>query len=219
MFHELKALVGRPVSATDGEIGHIRTFLFDDQSWKVRYLVVDVGRWLGGREVVLPTESLGRADFTIRTCHVRLTKEQVRNSPDIDSEKPVSRQQDIAMAEYYGSFAWWIDTEYGLPSLPAYRKFPVGSQEDPHLRSTSHLLGYEVLIPDEGKARLEGFVLDEDQWHLNYLDVKTGNWLNNRSMLIPTQWVDRVLWATRQIFLHKAAQPAATDRGHLADAG
>ena len=90
MLCELKALIGSPVVATDGEMGSVRTFLFDDQSWKVLYLVVDVGNWLKRRDVVLPITALEKPDWTNRTCCAHLTKEQVRNSPDVDTEKPVS---------------------------------------------------------------------------------------------------------------------------------
>jgi hypothetical protein len=219
MLHELKALVGHPISASDGEIGHIRTFLFDDQSWRVRYLVVDVGHWLEGREVVLPTESLERPDWSKKTCSVRLTKEQVRNSPDIDTEKPVSRQQETAMKEYFGALSQWVAIDYGLSSLPAWVEYPAPAGEDQHLRSTSDVLGYEVLIPQGGKARLEGFVLDDDQWHLSYLDLRTESWLNHRSLLIPTRWVDRIFWATHQIFLHRAGASDPSDASDPAEPG
>ena len=69
MLCDLKALIGSPVVATDGEMGSVRNFLFDDQSWKVRYLVVDVGNWLKRRDVVLPITALEKPDWTNRTCH------------------------------------------------------------------------------------------------------------------------------------------------------
>ena len=63
MLCNLKALIGSPVAANDGEMGCVRTFLFDDQSWKVRYLVVDVGNWLKRHDVVLPITVLERPDW------------------------------------------------------------------------------------------------------------------------------------------------------------
>ncbi len=218
MFHELKELVGHNVNTIDGEIGRIRTFLFDDRSWKVRFLVVDVGRWLANREVVLPTAALEHPDWDNKICRVQLTKQQVCESPAVDTEKPVSRQEEIAMEAYYGAFGNWISSEFGLSSLPAYREYPVPTGEDRHLRSTSHVLGYEVFVPHGGKACLEGFVLDEERWHLSYLDVKLEEWLSNRSLLIPTGWVEGIYWATHQIFTRDAAEPAGTDTRHPAKA-
>jgi hypothetical protein len=102
MFHDLNTLTGSSVIATDGEMGSIRNFLFDDQSWTIRYLVVDVGSWLKRRAVVLAIAAVEQPDWVKKTFHVYLTKEQVRHSPDVDAEKPVSRQQEIAMQEYFG---------------------------------------------------------------------------------------------------------------------
>ena len=87
MLYELKALIGSPVIATDGETGSIRTFLFDDQSWKVSYLVVDVGGWLKRRDVVLPIAALEQPDWAKRTCCAHLSRAQMRDSPVVDTEK------------------------------------------------------------------------------------------------------------------------------------
>lgn len=54
MLHDLKTVIGSSVIATDGEIGKIRDFLFDDRSWTICHLVIDLGTWLNRREVVLP---------------------------------------------------------------------------------------------------------------------------------------------------------------------
>jgi hypothetical protein len=183
-------------------MGSVRTFLFDDQSWKVRYLVVDVGNWLKRRDVVLPITTLEKPDWANKTCSAHLTKDQVGNSPDVDTEKPVSRQQEIAMHDYFGPLASWVDSEFGMPAMPTGMKYPVQAAEVLHLRSTSHMLGYHVRATDGEFGILEGFVMDEASWHLGYLDVKSGDWLRNRSVLVPTRWVQSVSWADFVIQLH-----------------
>jgi hypothetical protein len=215
MLSDLKGLIGSPVVATDGETGRVRSFLFDDQSWKVRYLVVDVGNWLKRRDVVLPIAALEKPDWTNRTCCAHLTREQVRNSPDVDSEKPVSRQQEIAMRDYFGPLACWVDSEYGLSNTPTGMKYPVKTAGAPHLRSTSHVMGYHVWATDGDFGVLEGFVMDEARWHLGYLDVRGGDWLQNRSVLIPTRWVQSVSWSEFRIHLqHTKAGTEATRELH-----
>ena len=187
MPHDLKALIGSSVAASDGEIGIVRNFLFDDQSWMVRYLVVDVGSWLKRRDVVLPSTVLENPDWANKTCCAHLTKDQVRNSPDVDTEKPVSRQQEIAMHDYFGPLASWVDSEFAMPPMPTGMKYPVHTSEVLHLRSTSHMLGYQVWATDGEFGILEGFVTNDTSWHLDYLDVKSGDWLQNRSVLVPTR--------------------------------
>jgi uncharacterized protein YrrD len=97
MPHDLKSLMGFSVIASDGEVGSVKNFLFDDVSWTIHYLVVEVGTWLKRREVVLPIAAVDRPDWAKKTFQAHLTKEQVGNSPNTDTEKPVSRQQEIAM--------------------------------------------------------------------------------------------------------------------------
>ena len=141
-------------------MGSVRSFLFDDQSWTIRYLVVDVGNWLARRAVVLAITAVEQPDWAKKMLHANLTKEQVRNSPDVDSEEPVSRQQEIAMREYYGWPIDWLDQEFG-GAIPAFREFPVHTKSDPYLRSIWHLAGYEVWSTDLEIGRLQGFVVDD----------------------------------------------------------
>ena len=195
-------MIGSPVIATDGETGSVRTFLFDDQSWEVSYLVVDVGGWLKRRDVILPIAALEQPDWAKRTCCAHLSRAQIRDSPVVDTEKPVSRQQEIAMREYWGPLACWVNDEILLSSIPAGAKYQVHTAEDSHLRSTADMLGYEVSATDGAFGILEGFVMDEASWHLGYLDVKSGDWLQNRSVLVPTRWVQSVSWADFRVNLH-----------------
>ena len=205
MIHDLDTLTGSSVIATDGEMGSIRNFLFDDQSWTIRYLVVDVGSWLVRRAVVLAITAVEQADWAKKTFHVHLTKEQVRNSPDVDSEKPVSRQQEIALREYFGWTAYWEDSAFGVSSsVPTGREYSVHNAEDPHLRSAWDLAGDEVWATDGEIGRVEGFIMDDASWHLGYLDVKAGDWLHSRSVLVPTRWVNSVSWADHRVNLHHA---------------
>ena len=207
MFHDLGTLTGSSVIATDGEMGSVRNFLFDGQSWTIRYLVVDVGSWLSRRAVVLAITAVEKPDWAKKTFHVRLTKEQVRNSPDVDAEKPVSWQQEIAMSEYFGWPVYWQDNEFSsAPSIAVGRKFPVHTEEDSHLRSAWDVVGYEVWAADGEIGRLEGFIVDDASWHLGYLDVKTGDWLHGRSVLVPTRSVESISWAHRRVQLKKGTR-------------
>jgi uncharacterized protein YrrD len=207
MLCRLEDLFGAAVNATDGEIGKISNFLFDDQSWMIRYLVVDVGSWLRWRLVVISVTAIDAPDWETRTVRARLTKEQVRRSPAVDSQRPVSRQQEIAMREHYGWPAYWnegVNVELRRPSLPAGREFPVHFGEDPHLRSTNDIIGYKVWDNESEIGRLENFIIDESSWHIGYLDVKTGDWLHFRSMLASTSSVTSVSWAHHRVNLQPA---------------
>jgi len=204
MLHLLMDLVDASAMATDGDLGRVRNFLFDDRSWAIRYLIIDVGSWLKRRDVVISLEAMDKLDWGDQTFHLRLTKEQVRNSPDVDSKKPVSRQQEIALREYYGWPAYWRnlgDADYASIRVAAGREFPVKDGEDPHLRSAEDVAGYQVWAADGEIGRLENFIVDESCRRIDYLDVKSGDWLQSRSMLVPTQWVSTVSWGNHRVEL------------------
>ena len=96
MLRTMKDLEGYAIQATDGHIGHLKDVYFDDQRWIVRYLVVETGHWLASRKVLISPFAIGRPDWTGKVLPVSITKEQVKNSPDIDTDKPVSRQHECA---------------------------------------------------------------------------------------------------------------------------
>jgi hypothetical protein len=107
MLRSVDNLIGFSLGASDGEIGRVHSFLFDCGDWTIRYLVVDTGRWLPGRKVLIPSKMLDRADWQDRLFRVDLTKEQVRDSPQIDTEVPVSRQREVELHKHYGWVPYW----------------------------------------------------------------------------------------------------------------
>ena len=114
MLRSTKQLHGDKLGATDGEIGHVKDFYFDDQNWAIRYLVVDTGSWLPGRQVLISPHSLGALDSAGKVLSVKLTRKQIEDSPSIDAHKPVSRQWEEEYYRYYGwPFYWQGDGLWG----------------------------------------------------------------------------------------------------------
>ena len=95
MLRTMKDLAGYSFKATDANIAHVTDFYFDDKAWVIRYFVVDTGNWLSSRKVLISPIAIGHPNWTEKLLPVSTTKEQVKNSPDIDTEKPVSRQHEM----------------------------------------------------------------------------------------------------------------------------
>src|SRR5471032_1770627 len=102
MLWNASSIKGYAIEATDGRLGTVSDFLFDDASWLVRWLVVDTGKWLSGRKVLLPPSALGHLDEKREQFSVRLTMQEVKDSPDIDADRPVSRQMENHVYDNYG---------------------------------------------------------------------------------------------------------------------
>jgi hypothetical protein len=220
MLRSIKDLEGFAIRATDGTIGHVKDFYFDDQTWAVRYLVVETGSWLSSRKVLISPIAIDHPDWAGRAFPVSLTKERVRNSPDIDTEKPVSRQHEMLYLGYYGYPYYWAgDGLWGQGAYPgmmlmglgeggpdaAYRharaeedraeaESEEGQNGDLHLRSGNALMKYHIEASDGGMGHVQGLLLDDDTWAIRYLVVDTSNWWVGHQVLIAPQWIQEISW-------------------------
>ena len=92
MLRSLGQLYGKKLGASDGDIGHVRDFYFNDQQWAIRYVVADTGSWLSGRLVLISPHVFENLHQNGDGLFVNLTRQQIENSPAIESHKPVSLQ-------------------------------------------------------------------------------------------------------------------------------
>ena len=93
MLKNTQEIYGDKLAASDGDIGHVQDFYFDDTSWAVRYVVADTGSWLTGRLVLLAPHALGRLEQAEKLLAVNLTRSQIERSPSIETHRPVSRRK------------------------------------------------------------------------------------------------------------------------------
>jgi sporulation protein YlmC with PRC-barrel domain len=203
MLYRLRKLIDLPIKATDDEIGKIKDVYFDDLRWAVRYLVVDTS-WLLGRQVLISAISVGSTDPRDGVVQVRLTRNQIESSPAIDTNRPVSRQQEVGYFDHYGYPYYWNGSAlWGATSNPV---LPVGTipnapgpsgeaAHDPHLRSANEVTGYRIHTSDGSIGHVEDFLLDELSWAIRYLVVDTRNWLPGKHVVIPPQWIAEVDWS------------------------
>src|SRR5687768_3585048 len=97
---------GLTIAAADGDIGSVKDLYFDDGSWTVRYLVVDTGAWLPGRQVLISPMSVNQP-VTLDRVFVDLTREQVKDSPPVESDLPVNRQNELELSRHYRYPYYW----------------------------------------------------------------------------------------------------------------
>ena len=119
MLRSIIQLYGDKLGASDGEIGHVKDFYFDDQNWAVRYVVADTGSWLPGRQVLLSPHAFGGLHQAGKLLLVNLTRKQIEDSPPIESHKPVSRQYEEEYYRYYGwPYYWQGSGLWGMSGFP-----------------------------------------------------------------------------------------------------
>jgi sporulation protein YlmC with PRC-barrel domain len=192
----MKDLFGYQINATDGAMGKVKNFYFDDKWWTIRYLVADTGTWLVGRQVLISPQVLCEPEWGRRLFPVSLTKRQVEESPNIAADEPVSRQHEEAIAKHY-KWAAWGATAYGVGHLE--RRAPKEPDGDPHLRSANEVRGYAIDASDGEIGHVSDFILDTKNWGIRYLIVSTSNWLPGREVLLSPSWIADIDWPNRQV--------------------
>ena len=210
MLRSLDELIGYEIQATDGSIGTVKDFLFDDTGWVVRYLVADTGTWLPGRKVLIVPDALGLPEWQSRAFPVDLTRQQVKDSPDLSKDQPVSKQHEVNVHRHFAWNPYWLAyTGYEGPlAAPVADAIPEAAAEvaedaesagDPHLRSAKEVKGYHVAAADGEIGHIEDFILDEDGWILRYVVVDTRNWFPGKRVLQSVDWFDSVSWTERTV--------------------
>jgi uncharacterized protein YrrD len=216
MLRSVKSLEGFEIGATDGTVGKVKDFYFDDRAWVVRYLVVDTSAWLGGRKVLVSPYSIGQPGWDAAVLPAKITKEQIKNSPGIDSDEPVSRRYETSYLGYYGYPYYWggaglwgegyypgtiwggVDPQY-FDGYQGYLQAPAADDGDPHLRSCNAVKGYHLIASDGEIGHVQGFLLDDRTWSVRYLIVNTSNWWVGHQVLVSPEWIQKVSWADHQV--------------------
>ena len=215
MLRSMKQICGDKLGASDGEIGHVKDFYFDDRNWAVRYLVADTGSWMPGRLVLISPQAFGNLYQGGKMLFVNLTRQQIENNPSIETHKPISRQYEEEYHRYYGwPFYWQGDALWGMSGFPllSQRSEPFLAEQaaktvtkhesvDAHLRSGQTVIGYHVQTRDGEAGRVIDFVMDDKDWAIHQLAVDTGHWLSGKKVLIQPSQIDRIRWDESKVFV------------------
>jgi hypothetical protein len=224
MLHTLKDLESFAIHATDGDLGLVNDFYFDDKQWVVRYLVVETGSWSESKKVLLSPISIKHLNREDKTLTVFISMDQVKHSPTIDTEKPVSLQFEVDYLGYYGYPFYWGGTSlwggYPIPQMIA-PGFSIETSDDEHgidlqdifadvdamryrdqdhhLRSSNVVIGYHIEAADGEIGHLQGMLIDTETFAIRYLIINTSNWWLGHLVLVSPQWINDVSWVNSKI--------------------
>lgn len=210
MLRSLNAIRGYTIGAADDTLGEVTDFLFDEATWAVRYMVADTRRWLPGRKVLIPRQAFGAPEWDSRRFPVSLTKQQVKDSPPLDADAPVSRKMETSLYRHYDYEPYWTyaaaDAAMPFPPVPPIAEMPpaeaaLDEDIDTDLRSVQEVTGYHIEATDGAIGHIEDFIADDEAWAVRYVAVDTRNWLPGRKVLVAPQWLDSTSWHERRAYV------------------
>jgi sporulation protein YlmC with PRC-barrel domain len=208
----IRQLIGDRIMALDGSIGTVDDVYFDSAKWAVRYLVVHTGALLLGKRMLISPASIVACEA--EQVRLDITREQVERAPHEDTDRPVSRQEEMRLALHYGhSYYWSGPMLWGLAPYPAHglavRGGPVSgtageaqaepAEGDPELRSGNEVIGYAIEASDGSIGEVQDFVVDEKSWAIAAMSVDTRKWWPGGHARVEPRHVTRVDWAARKV--------------------
>lgn len=210
MLVSTRELRGYSIRATDGDAGSVRGLYFDDETWKVRYVVVRAGGLFLNRPVLIVPEFVERTDREARVLHVSITEEEVKNAPGVASDRPVADRQEVAHFDDHGAYPYWgsgweaagAGPVYAGPYVPdrtAAAGSPRKEEGDPNLRSAREVESYGIGATDAGAGHVEDFLVDDEGWEIRYVVVDTRDWLPGKKVLISPRWTSAVSWSEEEV--------------------
>ncbi|HUF52881.1 MAG TPA: PRC-barrel domain-containing protein [Dehalococcoidia bacterium] len=230
MLRSATELFGTKLAASDGDIGTVHDFLFDDETWTVRYMVADTGNWLTGRLVLLAPQALGHADSGARYFPVNLTKQQIESSPPIEADLPVNRRHEIDINAHYGWRDYWgggLITASTLGGFTQAAEPPGGDSQrldqdrladqqararqdedidHPELRSVRDVSGYDIESKTGQIGVVDDFLMDDADWTVRYMAVDTHKWLPSKDVLVSPGWIKKISWHDHAVIVDLGKQ-------------
>ncbi len=209
----IASILGHSISATDGDIGAARDMLFDDHSWEIRYLVVDTSKWLPGRRVLIVPSELKKPDWKNKKFPVELSREHIKSSPPLATDKPVSHQYESKLHRHFSWRPYWEtrtpgehahrmrpDARNYIPPQPAEHTDKMPPLDgDPHLRSVKEIMGYQLKASTGEYGQIVDFVIDDESWTVGYLTVEFRRLMPGKKVLLPHALITSIDWDNKSI--------------------
>lgn len=199
------------IVATDGDVGQVEAFCFDDKEWTVRYILVNTGGWLHARNVLISPLSISTVDWIGRGIVTDLTRAEVRASPRIETQKAVLRQHKAAYNDHFSFPHYWTGPNlWGAAKLPSEVNKHGGGETCPslahekssstsHVHGTKEFVGFSLAASDGEIGHVDDFIIEDETWTIRYLVVDTRNWWPGKKVMISPRWVSTVNWQKRKV--------------------
>jgi len=102
-----EAVTGRDIQAQDGGIGHVEDFVIDDETWTIRYLIVDTQNWWPGKKVLISTQWIERISWEESKVFINLTRESIKQGPEFTAQTLITRDHEMKLYRHYNREGYW----------------------------------------------------------------------------------------------------------------
>ncbi len=109
-------VTGHTIQAQNGEIGHVEDFVIDDQTWAIRYLIVDTQNWWPGKKVLISTQWIERISWEQSKVFINLTRQNIKQGPEYTEEALITRDYEAQLHRHHDRAGYWVDEPKRKPT-------------------------------------------------------------------------------------------------------
>jgi hypothetical protein len=211
MKRSLNNLIKYSLRSKDESKGKVKDFLFDDESWIIRYLEADFGKLFSSKRVLIPRVFLGNPDWEEKEFPIELSEELIKAGPDIQEHVPVSRQYEAELIKHFDLTPYWPYT-YAEPSggslffpprplvVPPIPADVKEEDVDTNLRSFKEVEGYRINAHEKEMGHIVDLIVDDEDWQIVYAVVDFIKWLPmSKKVLISIEGMQEISYVEREV--------------------
>jgi hypothetical protein len=94
------------LECSDGEVGVVGDFLWNPQSFAIRYLVIDIGRLLSGKSILLSPLWITELDREAEKISVELPKNAMQEAPAYERGEPITPAYEKNLMSHYNALEY-----------------------------------------------------------------------------------------------------------------
>jgi sporulation protein YlmC with PRC-barrel domain len=106
-LHSASEVYGYGIHAQDGEFGHVEDLIFEEDSWRIRYMVIDTRDWWPGKKVLIAPQWIQKISFPDSEVRVDLLRATIESAPAFDMSGPVTRDYELSLFRHYSKAPYW----------------------------------------------------------------------------------------------------------------
>ncbi len=217
MKRSVKELLGYDIQVKDGTKGIVNDFLFDEESWTIRYMMTDIGNLFVDKKILIPRVFFEKPDWSKRLFLVHMTKDELKNSPKLEKHKPASREFEHKLNKFYNIENYWTTSyvpTFGVPEMvvPMHQrddspKTVKDPQIDTSLRSFQEIKGYMIECLDEKHGYVTDFIVDDENWKIIYMIIDMGNvFKKEKRVMLAVNWINEIDYKDKKISINHTSK-------------
>ena len=98
---------GYTMRASDEDLGEVSGFIVQNETWRIRYLILETGNWLIGKKFLFSPRWVSGIDWSHRIVNLEITRKIFEGAPVYTPGEPIAVEDEQRLYDYYKKRPDW----------------------------------------------------------------------------------------------------------------